>query len=232
MSLKYNFAFKNSDLKKWDPEKNRKAKDLITNRQKFELVVSYIKKNPFVFLPQLLVISLFAIIQIVCLYPKFVIKRLTPIHNEYIFTTQKINKINRDFNKLKKFMRDLEPNFKFKTPTYLFTFYIQNSIPINVQLRSYKLNNSSFYLQASSYGLKPINEMISLLIEAPIIDNKSIFINKIKRDNSSDELITVEITGKILKTNLKNKEFLYKESSAFGLLEKLSRFKNIKEVLK
>ena len=74
--------------------------------------------------------------------------------------------------------------------------------------------------------------MISLLIESPIIDENSVLIKRIKRGGGIDENISVEITGKILKTNLDSKEYLYNESSAFGLLEKLLRFKKAKLLLR
>ena len=47
-----------------------------------------------------------------------------------------------------------------------------------------------------------------------------------------DSIFSVEVTGKILKTNINSKEYLYNESSAFGLLEKLLRFKKTNTLLK
>ena len=74
--------------------------------------------------------------------------------------------------------------------------------------------------------------MISLIKEVPIIDNKSLHMKKIKRDKNTEEIISVEITGKIKKTNLSTKEYLYNESSAIGLLKKLSRFNKANTILK
>ena len=74
--------------------------------------------------------------------------------------------------------------------------------------------------------------MITLLIESPIIDEKSVSIKRIKREGEEENTFSVEITGKILKTNINSKEYLYNESSAFGLLEKLLRFKKTNMLLK
>ena len=98
---------------------------------------------------------------------------------------QKIKRIKTDIKKFKKELNVLKPNFTSITPTYLFTFYIQNSMPINIKLKKYKLNKN-FFLEAESYTLKAINEMITLLIESPIIDEKAVSINRIKREGEID----------------------------------------------
>ena len=105
-------------------------------------------------------------------------------------------------------------------------------MPTNIKLKRYKLNKNFFFLEAESFTLKSINEMITLLIESPIIDEKSVSIKRIKREGEKDSTFSVEITGKILKTNINSKEYLYNESSAFGLLEKLLRFKKTTILLK
>lgn len=231
MSLKYNFALKYNVLKKWIPKVAEEKKAPISFDQKLNLIIKYIKDNPIVFYPQIILFSSFIFIQLLSLYPKYIIYSLKPIHEEYDLTTQKINRINSKLNRFKKELKDLEPSFKSITPTYLFTFYLQNSIPIDLELQKYKLNNNHFFIKANSYSLKPINEMISLLIEIPIIDERSVEIKKIQRDNSNGT-ITVEITGKILKSSLAKKELLYKESLASGLLKKLSRFRKTLLLLK
>jgi len=231
MSLKYNFAIKYTVLKEWIPKVAEEKKAPISFEQNLNLIIKYIKDNPIVFYPQIILFSSFIFIQLLSLYPKYIIYSLKPIHEEYDLTTQKINRINSKLNKFKNELKDLEPSFKSITPTYLFTFYLQNSIPIDLELQKYKLNNNHFFIKANSYSLKPINEMISLLIEIPIIDERSVEIKKIQRDNSNGT-ITVEITGKILKSSLAKKELLYKESLATGLLKKLSRFRKTLLLLK
>ena len=232
MPLKYNFAFKYKDLQRWEPRRNIERKESISFKAKIELLKKYIKDNPLLFYPQFATIFLVIIIQILNLYPSFVVRRLKPKHEEYIFVVQRIKRIKTDIKKFKKELNDLKPNFTLITPTYLFTFYIQNSMPINIKLKKYKLNKNFFFLEAESYTLKAINEMITLLIESPIIDEKSVSIKRIKREGENDSTFTVEIAGKILKTNIDSKEYLYNESSAFGLLEKLLRFKKTNMLLK
>ena len=232
MSLKYNFAFKYSDLLKWKPRDRNKDEEILSIEKKIKLIIQYIKNNPIVFYPNFILILVSILIQLANIYPSFLIRKLENKHQQYLFLTQRIKKIDNDINIFRNQLENIKPNFTAITPTYLFTFYIQNSIPVNIQLESYKINKNNFFIKANSYSLKAINEMILLLIESPIIDKKSVLIKKIKREQDIDEKILVEITGKILKTNLATKESLYRESSAFGLLEKLSRFKKTNTLLR
>ena len=232
MPLKYNFARNYNELLKWEPRGNIERKKSTSFKDKIELLRNYIKDNPLLFYPQFATIFLVIIIQILNLYPSFVVRRLKPKHEEYIFVQQRIKRIKTDIKKFKKELNELKPNFISITPTYLFTFYIQNSMPTNIKLKKYKLNKNFFFLEAESFTLKAINEMIILLIESPIIDEKSVSIKRIKREGEKDSTFSVEITGKILKTNINSKEYLYNESSAFGLLEKLLRFKKTNILLK
>ena len=232
MPLKYNFAFKYKELQRWEPKMNIERKETTSFKEKIELLKKYIKDNPLLFYPQFATIFLVIIIQILNLYPSFVVRRLKPKHEEYIFVQQRIKRIKTNIKKFKKELNDLKPNFISITPTYLFTFYIQNSMPTNIKLKKYKLNKNFFFLEAESYTLRAINEMITLLIESPIIDEKSVSIKRIKREGEIDSTFSVEISGKILKTNINSKEYLYNESSAFGLLEKLLRFKKTNMLLK
>ena len=63
MSLRYNFAFKNSDLQRWEPKKIKEKKS-ISLKQKFTDVEKFIKNNPLIIYPQVALISTVLIIQI------------------------------------------------------------------------------------------------------------------------------------------------------------------------
>jgi len=232
MPLKYNFVHNNKELQSWKPRRYVESKKTTSYKEKIELIKKYIKDNPLLFYPNFSTIFLVILIQIFSLYPSFVVKKLKTKHEEYIFVQQRIKRIKTDINKFKKELNDLKPNFISITPTYLFTFYMQNSLPTNIKLKKYKLNKNFFFLEAESFTLKAINEMITLLIESPIIDEKSVSIKRIKREGEIDSTFSVEITGKILKTNINSKEYLYNESAAFGLLEKLLRFKKTNILIK
>ena len=58
MSLKYNFAFKDSELQKWVPRSAKENKKTLSLKEKIELIKKYIKDNPILFYPQLSTIFL------------------------------------------------------------------------------------------------------------------------------------------------------------------------------
>ena len=53
MSLKYNFAFKSSDLKKWEPKNKKNEIQIISNKQKLTNLIEFFKKNPIIIYPHL-----------------------------------------------------------------------------------------------------------------------------------------------------------------------------------
>ena len=145
MPLNYNFAHNYKELQQWEPRGNIESKKITSYKEKFELLKKYIKDNPLLFYPNFSIIFLVILIQIFNLYPSFVVRRLKPKHEEYIFVQQRIKRIKNDIKKFKKELNDLKPNFLSITPTYLFTFYIQNSMPTNIKLKKYKLNKNFFF---------------------------------------------------------------------------------------
>ena len=111
MPLKYNFAFHYKDLQRWEPRSNKDRKKTTSIEEKIRLLKKYIKDNPLLFYPQFGTIFLIIIIQILNLYPSFIVRRLKPKHEEYIFVEQRIKKIKTDIKKFKKELNDLKPSF-------------------------------------------------------------------------------------------------------------------------
>ena len=60
------------------------------------------------------------------------------------------------------------------SPVYLFGFLLQESLPKNIQLLDYLVDNSAFKLNANSSDLVSANKFISLLLENKLIDKESI----------------------------------------------------------
>ena len=135
-------------------------------------------------------------------------------------------------DKIQKKIRNIDEYFTQATTSYLFAFYLQNSVPKGVKVNSYSFSDNGFDINLSSYNLDSLNEFITLIIES-VINKSTVTINQINRKdyaksrdgekiNTSYEM---EIYGATAKIDIKIRENLYQESNANGnTLQKLQRF--------
>ena len=125
----------------------------------------------------------------------------------------------------------------------MFGFYLQESIPKNVQLLDYLVDKAGFKLNAVSNDLVTTNKFISLLRENKLIDKESIKINRIinqvnngeesMQDQSvSIDSISMEISGKITHLPLIERIESHKSSSDFGSFKKLSTYLELLELIR
>ena len=115
-------------------------------------------------------------------------------------------------------------------------FKVSGSIPENVQLNNYIVDNSGFRIDAISSDLLSANKLISLLMENKLIDNKSMKINQIiNQVNNSEpsmigsssrpiDSISIVISGDLVYLPLEDRIQSYKESDNYGNIEKLTNF--------
>ena len=129
------------------------------------------------------------------------------------------------------------------SPAYLFGFYLQESLPKNVQLLDYLVDNEGFKLNANSSDLISTNKFISLLLENKLIDKESIEINRIINQSSNNQSsfseqafpvdsVAIEISGKIVHLPLKDRIQSSKESDDLGKFKKLSDYSELLELLR
>ena len=234
MPLNYNFAFKNSELKRWV---RPKIKNILaskkTNKEKILYLYQTFKKNPELFYPSSLVLIFVIAIQIVNIYPKNIVKKLESKHIEYELISQKIANSESKIKSLKRYSESIKAFYNNSMTPYLFAFYLQKSLPSPVQLNEYFISENEFVIQASAYEIKSLNEMVTLLINSPVINRQSTSISKISQEDLNGKInFTIDIKGKILKLNQDKRELLYEEASAYGLLKKLSRFKSFSKSLR
>jgi len=234
MSLNYNFAFKNSKLKRWErPAPRNLLTSDISIKKKIIYINQIFKNNPEIFYPPIFILISTLAIQLSTIIPTNNIKRLQSQHREYTVLSQKISTLRSQLDIMKKHLNNISIFFTKPTPIYLFAFYLQNSIPQGVQLNDYSINENGFSIRASSYDIEPLNEMLTLIIESPIINKDSIEIKNISRTGTTANKtnpfsnVVLEVHGNILKLALKKRQKLYEESSAHGLLRKLLRFNDL-----
>ena len=239
MRINYNFAFKNSKLTPW--ERPAPPNLLISDAsidKKLKFVLKHFKSNKELYYPSTFVLASALIIQFINLYPKNIVNKFESDHNKYQNIEIKLRNINLAKQRFNKRISDIEEFFFDSTTSYLFSYFLQNSVPKGVQVNSYSFSDNGFDINVSAFNIDSLDEFITLLIESPVIIRDSVRINQLTRQesvNSNNSIISpnleLEIYGQVKKINDKRREELYLESKADGLFKKLKRFNYLKQKL-
>ena len=240
MRIRYNFAFKDSKLSPWQrpAPPNILVSDASLNKKIIFLYQEF-HKNSVIFYPSSLILILSFGIYFFNIFPSLTIKKLQADHNQYSLISTKLSDLNSSKQRYRKNLMNLEEYFTKPTSSYLFAFYLQNSIPKGVKINSYSFSDNGFDINVSAFNLDSLNEFITLIIESPIVQKKTVTVNQINRldsnSNKGDNISSkfdLEIYGLIEKIDIKKRENLYLESNAIGLLRKLQRFNYLKSLLR
>jgi hypothetical protein len=236
MRINYNFAFKNSKLTPW--ERPSPPNLLITDaslKKKISFIIDQTKLNKELIYPSLFILISSLGMQFLTFFPSRNIKNLENDHIQYQVVSQKLSNLESSKTRFRRKLKNIDKYFSQATPSYLFAFYLQNSVPKGVQLNSYAFSDNGFDIIATAFTLDALDEFITLIVESPLILKESVNINQInKKDlaksNNSDPVpdFEIEIYGAIKKLEVAKRKDLYIESKASGLLQKLKRFNNLK----
>ena len=239
MRLNYNFAFKNSKLTPWE---RPSPSNLLISDASLDKKISYIFKqfnsNRGLYYPPTAVLGLALVLQAFNLYPKYIVKKFEIDHNKYQNLEIKLRNLDSKKKRFNKRINNIEEFFTQSTTSYLFGYFLQNSIPKGVQINNYTFSDNGFDIIVSAYNLDSLDEFLTLIIESPVILKDSVIVNKLTRNQTSDSNnslqlpeLELEIYGKVKKINNKKRQALYLESKANGLLKKLQRFNSLKQKL-
>tara|TARA_B100000212_G_scaffold293457_1_gene235739 strand:+ start:907 stop:1632 length:726 start_codon:yes stop_codon:yes gene_type:complete len=240
MRIKYNFAFKNSKLSPW--QRPAPPNFLISDASLDKKIIFLYKefhRNAEIFYPSFFILILSFGIYVVDIFPNTTIKKLESDHNQYLLISKKLSDLDTSKQRFKKTLNDFEEYFSQATTSYLFAFYLQNSVPRGVKIISYSFSDNGFDINLSAFNLDSLNEFITLIIESPVIKKSSVTINQINRVETNSQKgdkrsskFDLEIYGQTENIDIKKRENLYKESNANGLLKKLQRFNYLKSILR
>ena len=240
MRIKYNFAFKNSKLSPW--QRPAPPNILVSDaslKKKLIFIYQEFHKNSELFYPSSLILILSAGIYLLNIFPNITIKKLEADHNQYLLISSKLSDLNVSKQRYRKNLNNIEEYFTKPTTSYLFAFYLQNSVPKGVKINSYSFSDNGFDINVSAYNLDSLNEFITLIIESPIVQKKTTTVSQINlvksNSNRGDNISSkfdLEIYGLTEKIDIKKRENLYIESNANGLLRKLNRFNYLKLLLR
>ena len=240
MRIRYNFAFKNSKLSPW--QRPAPPNILVSDaslKKKIIFIYQEFHKNSELFYPSSLILILSAGIYLLNIFPNITIKKLEADHNQYLLISSKLSDLNVSKQRYRKNLNNIEEYFTKPTTSYLFAFYLQNSVPKGVKINSYSFSDNGFDINVSAYNLDSLNEFITLIIESPIVQKKTTTVSQINliksNSNRGDNISSkfdLEIYGLTEKIDIKKRENLYIESNANGLLRKLNRFNYLKLLLR
>ena len=240
----YNFAKNYENIKLWEYKKQTvdfSAENNIID-QFLNILKSYpetfllLKSKKILYLPTSFILAAVGILEIISIIPIINIKRLENKHFEYEDKVNALNELNKDREEKFNLLKDHSSLLTNPSPSYLFGYYLQKSIPENVQLNNYIVDNSGFRIDAISSDLLSANKLISLLMENKLIDNKSMKINQIiNQVNNSEpsmigsssrpiDSISIVISGDLVYLPLEDRIQSYKESDNYGNIEKLTNF--------
>ena len=236
MRINYNFAFKNSKLTPW--ERPAPPNLLISDaslKKKISYIIDQTKLNKELIFPSLFILLSSLGLQYLTFLPNKSIKNLESDHIQYQVVSQKLSDLESSKTRFRRKLKNIDKYFTQATTSYLFAFYLQNSVPKGVQLNSYTFSDNGFDIIATAFNLDALNEFITLIVESPLILKDSLNINQVNRRDSaktsnSDPIpdFEMEIYGAIKKLDMAKRKDLYIESKANGLLQKIKRFNNLK----
>ena len=240
MRIRYNFAFKDSKLSPW--QRPAPPNILVSNaslNQKIIFLYKEFHKNSEIFYPSSLIIIISFGIYFFNIFPNLTIKKLEDDHNQFSLISNKLSDMNSTKQRYRKNLKNIEEYFTQPTSSYLFAFYLQNSVPKGVKINNYSFSDNGFDINVSAFNLDSLNEFITLISESPILQKSTITISQInrvdtnsKKGDNINSKFDLEIYGLTEKINIKKRENLYLESNAKGLLRKLKRFNYLRSILR
>ena len=142
MRIRYNFAFKDSKLSPWQrpASPNILVSDASLNKKIIFLYQEF-HKNSVIFYPSSLILILSFGIYFFNIFPSLTIKKLHADHKQYSLISTKLSDLNSSKQRYRKNLMNLEEYFTKPTSSYLFAFYLQNSIPKGVKINNYSFRN-------------------------------------------------------------------------------------------
>ncbi len=248
----YNFAKNYQNIKLWKYKKqtidysaeNNIFDQFLNILKSYQATFLLLKSNKILYIPTSVVLAAVGIVEIISILPIINIKRLENSHLEYEEKVNALNEINQDREEKFNLLKDHSSLLSNPSPSYLFGYYLQKSVPKNVQLTNYIVDHSGFRIDAISSDLVSANKLISLLLENKLIDNKSMKINQIinQVNNSGSSMIgntprpldsiSIVISGDLVYLPLKDRILSHKLSNDYGNFEKLNNFVELLELIR
>ena len=246
----YNFAENYEDLNLWEFSNDKNLdRTKIPFKDKFILllkdpkVFNILKENRILYMPTSIILLLTLIVETISLVPIINIKRLEKSHFQYEDSVNLLNSINKEREKKFTALKDHTSLLSNPAPTYLFAFYLLETMPRDVQIVDYTVDNKGFKLNVISNDSISAKKLIALLIDNKLINKDTIKINRLVSQsnqleqemtakNIQNESIILEISGKLNQFSLNERIESQKSSGNHGFYRKLDLYQSLIKLLR
>ncbi len=241
--IKYNFIKNYQDIQLWEKDPNKidsKNKSLSNKKEIFILFKEFLRKEKIFYVPSLSAIGITLIFNLIGLPSYLNTLRLESKHQNFVFNFEEFKNTQ---SLIKEKITDLENYYQLYvlgSPTYTFSFFLQQTIPKNVQVSELTLDKDGFQMNVQAYKIETINEFIDDLLTWPIIKNDTIKVRNIIKQQiqaqplsrNTNELFIVEISGKNNIVGISEKLPIFKKSYNYGLINKIEKYINLTDITK
>jgi len=236
----HNFLSSYPELDQWRPalssgDHESKSPVSVQISRAVRSAIRYGSEHPWSWVPPSVLLLLSLAIYLLSLPQQWTISRLRSNHSAFddLITRQQF--LQRRLAALKSEIDGYQVFYEIEAPSIAFAYYLQDLTPDRVQLISYSLDRSGFQLQASSNGLDPLNELVMLLSNQPIVAKGSLTLKSLSRPAQSQNPTTAsvlnptapasaDLSGMFLKQNVDQQLNLYRQASSLGPFSKLKVF--------
>lgn len=144
----------------------------------------------------------------------------------------------------KKHIESFEAIFTSSVPAHPFAYYLQQSIPTDVNLKTVSLDQTRFYLCAYSSAYEPIEDFLDLIKRMPGVQPASVRFTRMSSDpaaqGASDgcsslspaQPVSASINGLFLPQTPTDLQTYYGKSNDLGQMNKIRNYNDLLESLK
>ncbi len=239
--IKYNFIKNYQDIQLWEKDLSKVNLKNNSSGKKTAFFISlkeFLKKEKILYIPSLSAFSITILINLIGLPSYLNTLRLESKHQEFASNFEEYKNTQ---SSIKERITDLENYYQLYvlgSPTYTFSFFLQQTIPNDVQVSEFTLDKDGFQINVQAYEIETINNFIDSLLNWPIVKNETIKVRNIvkqqpqegPRASSTKELFIVEISGKNNIVGISEKLPIFKESYNYGLINKIEKYIKLTDI--
>ncbi len=232
--IKYNFRDNYQGLNEWNYTRQKAVVQIQSSEdgilvKYYKISKNFINNNKIFYFPPITAASILLLINILSIVPSLNISRLESDHYEFeekeAALTVSREKVVTNVSTLMKHSKIITDG----ADAFLFAYFLQLSVPENMQLTEYTVDNVGFKIIASAEDMDSINSLIQIMLKWPIVKPETLKVRRIITQQQSGQFSNstintpsiLEITGKINIVDLSQKLEYYKKTYNYGFVKKI-----------